>query len=352
MMLAELQRRFLEEREYAETMGWRVARPAPLVSVVVTTYQQAEFIDGCLDGVLMQRTAFPFEVVVGEDGSTDGTRERCVDWATRHPDRIRLFLRSRAEAVYTGGGRARRLNGIWSRQAARGAFVAVCDGDDRWTDPDKLQKQVDFLGEHPECVSCFHAVDVDDRANGVTGPAPMPPPAGGGSRYGLGDLLRLGNVVFTSSEVYRNAPETAPPEWFYALPYRDFARHVLTLGTGEGRWIGYLPESMAIYRRDPRGSWLGRGRLQRISDELEVYTVLGEKLDLERRAEWRAAYARLLAERALARFTPRALAEDVAMAWRRSPRIAAAFAFGALPARAFGRVLELASGRSPARSSR
>jgi len=351
MTPAEIQRRYLAEREYAETMGWNVARPAPLVSVVVTAYQHAEFIERCLDGVLMQQAPFPYEIIVGEDGSTDGTRERCVEIATRHPDRVRLFLRSRAEAVYTGGARPRRLNGIWSRQAARGEFVAICDGDDQWTDPHKLRTQVAFLRAHPECVSCFHAVDFEDRIDGLVHRAWTPPPARGASRYGLDDLLRLGNVVFTSSEVYRNEAGGAPPEWFYGLPYRDFARHVLALGTAGDRWIGYLPESMAIYRRHPSGSWSSRGRLQRLTDEIEVYSVLGERLGLERRGAWRQSFTRLLATRALSEGSPRSFVDDVAATWRRSPLLGAEFVLRAVPARALDRVVAYATRHLPARTA-
>ena len=343
MTFAEIPQRFLDEREYAETMGWGPVREEPLVSVVVTTYQQAEFIEDCLEGVLMQKTAFSFEIIVGEDGSTDGTRERCVTYATRHPNQIRLFLRSRREAVYSTRGRQRRVNGIWSRQAARGAFIAVCDGDDLWTDPLKLQKQVDFLRARPDCVSCFHAVDLDDRIHRVLRRASIAPAARADGRYGLDDLLRLGNLIHTSSEVYRNTPVLDPPEWFYALPYRDFARHALLLGTGDDRWIGYMPECMAVYRMHSVGSWFSRGRQQRIADELEVYMALGENLDIEHRPEWKRAFSRLLASHTLARLSRRAVIEDLVMIWRKSPRLATTFALWVLPTRILDLVMKRAS---------
>ena len=83
---------------------------APLVSVAVMTYQHAPFIRECLDGVLSQRTDFDYEVLLGEDGSTDGTGEICRDYAERHPGRIRLFVHDRSRVVYIGGRPTGRMN--------------------------------------------------------------------------------------------------------------------------------------------------------------------------------------------------------------------------------------------------
>lgn len=140
----ELERRFALQREYLGE-DKQVNRIQPLVSVTVTTYQQAPYIAQCLDSILTQRTSFPFEIVVGEDGSTDGTREICMEYAERHPDRIRLFLRDRQLSNVVVGGRTRRLNGTWVSRSARGVYFARCEGDDYWIEPNKLQMQVDVL---------------------------------------------------------------------------------------------------------------------------------------------------------------------------------------------------------------
>ena len=119
----------------------------PFVSVFITTYQHAPFIRDCLEGVLMQKTTFPIEILIGEDESTDGTREICIEYAEKYPDKIRLFLRDRKTSqLYDEGGKfIMRFNHKWLRKSARGKYIAVCEGDDYWTDPDKLQKQADFL---------------------------------------------------------------------------------------------------------------------------------------------------------------------------------------------------------------
>ena len=121
-----------------------------MVSVCVQTYQQVNYIKACLDGILIQKTKFPFEIILGEDESNDGTREICVEYAEKYPDKIRLFLRSRKDVIYIGGQPTGRYNMIENIKASKGKFIALCEGDDYWTDPYKLQKQVDFLEAHTD----------------------------------------------------------------------------------------------------------------------------------------------------------------------------------------------------------
>jgi len=141
----EYYRRLALQQEYGGT-DKPINKIEPLVSVVTTTYQHAPYIRQCLDSILMQETDFPFELIIGEDGSTDGTREICIEYADRYPDKIRLFLRDRnLTQYYTSDGRVIRFNGHFARAAARGKYIALCEGDDYWIDKTKLQKQVEFL---------------------------------------------------------------------------------------------------------------------------------------------------------------------------------------------------------------
>lgn len=134
-----------------------VNRITPLVSVVTITYQHALYIRQCLDSILMQETDFPFELIIGEDGSTDGTREICIDYANRYPDKIRLFLRDRTLSQYVDkNGRIIRFNGHFTRAVARGQYVAICEGDDFWLSSKKIQKQIDYMGLHSNCSLCAH----------------------------------------------------------------------------------------------------------------------------------------------------------------------------------------------------
>src|SRR5438132_1427938 len=114
----------------------RAAAPVR-VSVLVMTYNHASFIEQALDSVLMQQASFEYEVVISEDRSTDGTREIVIGYQERFPEKVRLLL----------SPSNLNSNRVVSRgiRACRSEFVALLDGDDYWTDPAKLQLQVDFL---------------------------------------------------------------------------------------------------------------------------------------------------------------------------------------------------------------
>lgn len=132
-----------------------VLKMTPLVSVIVTTYQHAPYIETCLRGILDQRTNFAVEVLVGDDESTDGAREICERIAAENPDRIRLFLRSRKDVIKVFGKPTGRANFVHLMSQARGKYVAFCEGDDHWIDPLKLQRQVDAMEQDPEATGCF-----------------------------------------------------------------------------------------------------------------------------------------------------------------------------------------------------
>lgn len=127
----------------------------PLVNVCVQTYQHAGYIRKCLDGILMQNTDFSFHILLGEDESTDGTREICKAYAARYPDKIRLFLHNRLNNIEINDNPTGRFNFIYNLYQSTGEYIAFCDGDDYWTDPLKLQKQVDFLRNHATSKICF-----------------------------------------------------------------------------------------------------------------------------------------------------------------------------------------------------
>ncbi len=116
---------------------YRPDEQPPLVSVCMLAYNVEPFLTEAIEGVLRQRTTFPVELIIGEDHSTDGTRGVAEAWAARYPDRIRLLPSDRNYGI--AGNAARVL------KTCRGRYVAICDGDDVWADPDKLQDQVTFL---------------------------------------------------------------------------------------------------------------------------------------------------------------------------------------------------------------
>jgi glycosyltransferase involved in cell wall biosynthesis len=244
-----------------------VNRIQPLVSVWIPTYQHGGFIRECLDGVLMQVTSFPVEIIVGEDGSTDGTREICVEYAKKHPDRIRLFLRSRARSTWVDGGVTRIFNGVWAWLSARGKYVALCEGDDCWTDPTKLQKQVDLLESRPDVSLCCHRVVMgsDLKAKGVVYPGHPRPLIGT-----LEDVLAE-NWIATCSIVLRREVLQDYPGWAGDLTFSDWPIQVMAAKRGN---IGFLDAVMGFYRVHPGGAFSGLGNVRRLQDALKFYFAL------------------------------------------------------------------------------
>jgi len=121
----------------------------PTVSVNVLTYNQEELVKETLDSILSQECCFAYEIIIGEDCSTDNTRNVCLDYQHRYPEKIKLVLPD------NNGGLMVNCMNVCNED--RGKYVAVIAGDDYWCDNKKLQKQVDFLEANPEYGVCFTA---------------------------------------------------------------------------------------------------------------------------------------------------------------------------------------------------
>ena len=124
----------------------------PLVSICCLTYNHEPFIRKCLDGFLMQETTFPVEILIHDDASTDGTDDIIREYTEKYPDKI--FPLFEEENKYSNGYKGKM--DFFNYNRVRGKYIATCEGDDYWTDPLKLQKQVDFMESHPEYSVCFH----------------------------------------------------------------------------------------------------------------------------------------------------------------------------------------------------
>lgn len=222
----------------------------PLVSICITTYQHSSYIEECLQSVLEQQTVFPFEIIIGEDESTDGTREICKEYAEKYPDKIRLFLRSRKDVRYINGNPTGRFNFLETLKAARGKYIAYCDGDDYWTDNNKLQKQFDYMEERPEVSLCFHnAFEVSQKGqkrsvfpnikeDGVI-PSEVIIEKGGG--------YCATNSVFFKSNILKDMPR-----WFVNAFVGDYSLYLLAIHNGK---IAGLKDTMSCYRSGHQNSW-------------------------------------------------------------------------------------------------
>ncbi len=132
----------------------------PLVSVCMITYNHEDYIEQALEGILMQKANFSFELVIGEDGSKDSTLRICKEYEEKYNNIIRLLPTERNLGMLP--------NFLRTIKACTGKYIALCEGDDYWIDPLKLQKQVDFLEANPEYSMCFHNAvvhyeDIDEK---------------------------------------------------------------------------------------------------------------------------------------------------------------------------------------------
>jgi glycosyltransferase involved in cell wall biosynthesis len=245
-----------------------MSRPSPKVSVALITYNHADFIAQAIEGVLMQETNFDYELVIGEDDSSDGTREIVKSYKEAYPDKIRLLLNDRKDVIYIDGRPTGRWNFINTLQHCNGQYVAWLDGDDYWIDSKKLQKQGDFLDDHPECAICFHAAEVIyENSNRM--PRVLVPP-GRRTFYGLEDLLRK-NFVPGCSSMFRNGLIGEIPDWFLVAPVGD--KPLLVLLAERGR-IGYLDEVMGVYRKHSGGVWSGGAVAENMRLRIRTYEIL------------------------------------------------------------------------------
>lgn len=194
----------------------------------------------------MQKTTFPFEIILGDDGSVDGTGDICQQYAKLHPDKIRLFIRDRNLSQFSYNGFVIRFNGIWNRMASRGKYIAWCDGDDFWTDPLKLQKQVDFLEKNPDYglvhtnsdfyinnhkITYKSIRDINEVSNGY-----------------VYDKLLKSNFILTLTVCYRKDLLDSPANFDLIINNNFVADYPMWLEISRKAKFHYLPESTSVYR--------------------------------------------------------------------------------------------------------
>lgn len=210
------------------------------LSIYSPVYNQEEYIEEMLDGILMQKTDFQFQVVVTDGCSTDNTRSILKKYANKH-DNIKLFFRE--------SNSVQNVKSFQAVDSIRTKYVTICEGDDYWTDPYKLQKQVDFLDANTDYSICFHPVNVvyeDGRPSWIL-------PEGIPSVTGFSDLMQK-NYIATNSVVYRwiFTQEKASLSFPVGIISGDYYWHLLHAKKGK---IKMLPDIMGVYRKHSGGIW-------------------------------------------------------------------------------------------------
>lgn len=227
------------------------AVPEPVVSVRTSTYQHAAYIRDCIEGVLAQKTDFPIEFIIGEDFSTDGTREIVFEYAGKYPELIRVLT-----ADYNVGSKA---NGRRCQRVLRGKYVAICEGDDYWIDPLKLQKQVNLLEAHPECSMCFHNFYSLEHGKLTLGKSyPV-------SRIDAETFARAEINIQSLTVLHKNLKPIIPE----SLMNQSTGTHFKFLVWADQGDILYVNEAMAVYRRHPGGVWSSKSKFEQGKMELQ-----------------------------------------------------------------------------------
>lgn len=242
----------------------------PLVSVLIVTYNQEKFIRQAIESALAQKTDFDYEILIGDDCSTDGTGAICAEYQKRHPDKIRFITADRN--VRALGGNGNRL-----RCRVRGEFVAPLEGDDYWTDPGKLQKQVDVFRRHPGVTLCLtgrETLKLDgtiERAGNAHFDALLAAsPEADGTLFGSDDYFAhpLGGPVGTA--MYRNSDVDFDEVCTFYFR-TSFSYYFLLLKKGKG----YLLEKpMMVYRVTPGGVWSGKSPFDQAKSHYEFFCML------------------------------------------------------------------------------
>src|SRR3972149_1616418 len=235
------------------------------VSVVIITYNHENFIEQAINSALFQITNFDYEIIIGEDCSKDKTRDIVLEFYRRHPDKIRLLLHEKNVGM--------NYNFLQTITKSRGESIATLEGDDYWTSPFKLQKQVDLLDNNPELSMCFHNANVFyDDGSRVS------------YKYNHNDQNDISSVddlwerciIAFCSAMFRKDPITNLPYWFNTINCPDWALYILYAEKGK---IGYIKETMSAQRIHAGGVWSGLNEIQQFEEVIKFYHSMNVNLN-------------------------------------------------------------------------
>lgn len=239
------------------------------VSVCCVTYNHKAYLRECLDSLLMQETSFAYEILVHDDASTDGTTEIVRTYAALYPDRIRPVIQTQNQYTTT----TRAIITTILLPLARGEYIALCEGDDFWTDPSKLQKQADILDRDPEVTLCLHpAMTRDGKGKGKVY-----------RRYTKSQEARFTDIIRwkqaywpTASFMYRKIRMKDYPDFCLRCHIGDAPlAHYLAM---QGK-VYYLNEVLSVYRKRVPGSHTDRYRKMEDATRREMARTEFEMLD-------------------------------------------------------------------------
>lgn len=216
-----------------------------MVSISCLTYNHEKFIADALDSFIMQIVDFEYEILIHDDASTDRTADIIRSYEEKYPHLFNSVYRS--ENIYSTGQKVCEVNQI----RARGKYITICEGDDYWTDPYKLQKQVNYMEAHPSCSLCVHASYIVNENKEIQKQHVRPHI--GDKEFSVQEIITSGGGLFaTNSVLYVRDLVLTRPRFFTLSPVGDYPLVILLALQGS---VYYIDEYMSAYRIGFEGSW-------------------------------------------------------------------------------------------------
>jgi glycosyltransferase involved in cell wall biosynthesis len=240
----------------------------PICAIWLVTYNQKNFISQTLESILSQQTEYPFKIFIGDDYSTDGTRDICIQFKKKFPDVIDLVFND-ANNMHVN-----TANTFKACFASNARYIALCEGDDYWVDNSKLQKQISFLEHNLNySLTCHNVFEWQKGRELILADSSS---LNGKDIFEIQDLAK-GNFIHTPSVVFRNIFNSALPDWYSNSPVGDYVLYMLCAEVGK---IKYFDEPMAVYRKNV-GFWSGLPQLTMFSRWIIVLDVLIDNVKIE-----------------------------------------------------------------------
>lgn len=241
----------------------------PIVSICIQTFNHENYIKKCLDSVLTQNLGLSYEILLGEDNSNDKTREICIDYALKHPDKIRLFLHCTDNKIKVNSISTGNFNALYNFYQARGKFIAFCEGDDYWTDKEKLKKQIRLLEKKKDIVLCYHSY-LESYEEEVQNKIKLNQPSWDISQN---DLQRVKYHPQLSTVCFRNPFKEIPREMAEVVNVDSFLLSLLG-HYGIAKFDSTIQPN--IYRKHNNGIWTGEMKEKKYLLKISTYQKLAE----------------------------------------------------------------------------
>jgi len=228
------------------------------INVIITTYNHEKYIAQCLESILEQKGGFRLEVIVGDDASTDNTRKIVEEFQKKHPETISIL------PIEQNLGITKNLKRCLD--VCTGEYIAICEGDDYWTDDYKLQKQMTFLEKHLDFSMCFSALMIYHQKFNIFEPFQAQLQLTK-DFISTEDLILMNSIGNFSCCMYRTKVIRQFPDELFDLFTVDW---MFNMVCGQFGKIGFIRDWMSVYRKHTQGVWVGLSNLDRITELLRL----------------------------------------------------------------------------------